>query len=421
MRKSNFVIIAIALALFIGCNKNKHGMGDPSPSPQTVSMQVMPDSNFVPFEAAEMMAERIDESFFLTNSYKNITRTISSSFTLYDNKGVPALYVFNYSNQGGYSVLSADYRYEPISAFTKKDTLGESGEIPSMLGSWFGKTVEIIQNIRNGEDTLGAPEYYNQWSLIIQNLQLNNAFSELRLYIPGAILNCGQDYTWLKPSILGTQWGQDAGYNNLCKIITCNSVAIRGQTGCVATAMAQIIHYWKPLNSYNYNYNIMPSQYLSIFPSDNGNVEMQKLMRDAGKAVDMDYTCEGSSANDNRIKSALKNDFNIIHIEKKDYEIADRWTIKGNIDAGRPVMLSGMSSQSSFLFWTWGTGTGHVWICDGYKGSGNDCYRHFWYWMNWGWNGDHDGWYYQDEWDHNETYSHTNYQYQQHLFYNIYP
>ncbi|MEI9934863.1 MAG: C10 family peptidase [Ferruginibacter sp.] len=54
-------------------------------------------------------------------------------------------------------------------------------------------------------------------------------------------------------------WGQDCSYNNLCPNSNCSDCSPEAVTGCVATAMAQVIRYWHPTNSFNYNYTSMPA------------------------------------------------------------------------------------------------------------------------------------------------------------------
>ena len=63
----------------------------------------------------------------------------------------------------------------------------------------------------------------------------------------------------------------------------------------------------------------------------------------------------------------------------------------------------------SFLFWSWGSGNCHQWVCDGYIyqvdyhvfGGYNTQTERTWYYdkysyqlhMNWGWSGNHNGWF----------------------------
>ncbi len=84
-------------------------------------------------------------------------------------------------------------------------------------------------------------------------------------------------------------------------MLGCNT---RPVTGCVATAMAQVIHFWHPNNSLEYDYASMPTTF--------GNSEVQRLMRDAGNTVNMDYHCVndgGSGAYDTDVQWALKSNF----------------------------------------------------------------------------------------------------------------
>lgn len=83
------------------------------------------------------------------------------------------------------------------------------------------------------------------------------------------------------------------GYNNLVNSINCTPNfynAGKAPTGCVATAMAQIMKYWHKPNSYNWN----------NMPNNGGSYETQLLMMDIGNNW-IDYGCESSSQQSSNI------------------------------------------------------------------------------------------------------------------------
>lgn len=190
--------------------------------------------------------------------------------------------------------------------------------------------------------------------------------------------------------LLKTQWDQGAPYNNTCPMD--NMAGQRSATGCVATAMAQIMkyHQWpeKPTGS---NGGIVFSgttldwaNMLDTYETGKYNVTqataVATLMRQCGAAVDMQYSYWGSGAYDNRVQYALRTYFGYasdIQMVWKDYTLQKDWNniIYNELTAGRPVYYSGSSSYG-----------GHAFVCDGY--SANE-YFHF----NWGWGGYQDGYY----------------------------
>ncbi len=56
-------------------------------------------------------------------------------------------------------------------------------------------------------------------------------------------------------------------------------------------------------------------------------------------------------------------------------------------------------------------------VFDGYWKTWNSCYSHLQLHMNWGWDGDFNGWYVFDNWQPGTR----NYQYWQHFIHNINP
>ena len=209
-------------------------------------------------------------------------------------------------------------------------------------------------------------------------------------------------------------------------------------TGCVATAMAQVMKYWswppsgKGSHSYDpwwpcetqwgvachgygvrsvtfsfqeYAWQSMPNAVAARASGAHtwGEQQVQLLMRDLGVAVDMDYhPINGSGAYlnlnsfpaicdpannsdcgyyaewDSSALYALENYFRYdtsAHYEYKSSHGNNWYTMLENeLDNGRPLLYRGSGSG------------GHAFVCDGY--DSNQMY-HF----NWGWGGSYDGWY----------------------------
>ncbi len=214
--------------------------------------------------------------------------------------------------------------------------------------------------------------------------------------------------------LLTTQWDQNPYYNILCPFDS--TASLRTVTGCVATAMAQVMRYWKwPVrgcgsHTYTdaiygnqsanfgataYNWSAMPTMLFS------NSTAVGELMYHAGVSVNMAYGTErngGSGAYVNTIESAftpcaeyaLKANF---HYKRSLYSLTRfgegdgsgydsiaeaAWisAIQSELNARRPVIYSGANDTIG----------GHCWVCDGYS---TGTYFHF----NWGWSGMSDGYY----------------------------
>ncbi len=197
--------------------------------------------------------------------------------------------------------------------------------------------------------------------------------------------------------MISSLWGQDAPYYNKCpKLYDTPCV-----TGCVATAMAQVMNYHRypaqtiqeipsftttsakikvdaiPVTSIDWN-NIIDSYSYNATTAQNNAVAT--LMQLCGASILMDYTNYGSGASSEAVAPALRHYFGysntVKNIQRNDYS-ADEWNriIYAEMISGRPVIYGGQSSAG-----------GHEFVIDGYDGNG---YFH----VNWGWKGMDDGYF----------------------------
>jgi len=195
--------------------------------------------------------------------------------------------------------------------------------------------------------------------------------------------------------MLKTQWDQGAPYNNLCP----TSQGNKCYTGCVATAMAQVMKYYEwperatGTCSFNGSDVTLSTEYqwdrmLNTYtPGNYTTVQAEavaQLMYDCGRAVDMNYSPSGSGAQAQNIQKALCNNFGYdqgaLYLERK-YYTNEEWDnmMYAEIAAGRPVIYSGVDEN----------GGGHEFILDGYRSGG-------YYHLNWGWSGGSDGYFLLD-------------------------
>ena len=186
-----------------------------------------------------------------------------------------------------------------------------------------------------------------------------------------------------------TTWDQGSPYNNLCPSGT--------PTGCVATAMSQVMKKWNypttGTGSHTYthatygvqtaNFGATTYQWANMINAYPGtatqNSAVATLMYHAGVSVNMDYAPAGSGAYTQAVPPALINNFNYqpsCEVKSRaTFALDAQWQtlIKDEIDAGRPVMLAGDNNGAA--------GSGHEWVCDGYNN------QNWKFHMNWGWGG----------------------------------
>jgi Peptidase C10 family/Spi protease inhibitor len=409
MKKTNLFfaafIMAVGILLFAGCQKNKNNAALDA---EETNVQIVPEN------VAIDIAEHFNPATFFNenngSNYSSIKSTltgqnkIKEKFMFNDSYGKTALYIFNFEDNGGFLFVSGDYSLQPILAYIERGAF-KKDTVPSGLVNWINKTMENIETVRKGlydnAKVAGVAwrQYYKQ-----------NGITGIDAYYPIPIEDGCTEDTWTTTSVgplLPTTWGQGCTYNDLCPNLSCNISCgtARAWTGCVATAAAQVVRYWHPTNSFGYDYNSMPTA--------SGNNDVQRLMRDMGSNISMNYGCSGSGTQASNVPNALKNQFGLSSANYVSYSYS---RVESNLNAHWPVLLDGCSTRTShwFIFnWYYTYSDCHEWVCDGYNRysvtycnngqvSGGASYLYFH--MNWGWHeawggNDFNGWFAFDNWN----------------------
>ena len=294
---------------------------------------------------------------------------------------------------GGWVLVAADDAVQPILGYADKGTFDASADMPENLKWWLGMyNHQIKRAIANGQ--VASAEVTNQWA-------------ELR---SGA--RKAKAATVVVGPLLTTTWNQSSPFNNLCPTYSGSS---RSVTGCVATAMAQVMNFWewpeKGQGSHSYNSNGTQSVNFANTTYDWANMKdsyssynstqanaVATLMYSCGVAVEMNYGASSgaqtirfpaSSTSYACAQNALWNYFKYnadsikgYYREGASYYGYSSWTdnnwiamLKQELNKQRPIMYAGS-----------GDGGGHSFVCDGYR---DDNYFHF----NWGWGGSYDGYF----------------------------
>ncbi len=277
--------------------------------------------------------------------------------------GFSNIYVF--TAEDGFVLMSADDCMPPILGYSLNGAF-DFENMPDNKRAWIEEYSQIIQTAIDRHQE-ADPETAQQWRNLAEGNNSRNA-----------------RYVVVEP-LVQTHWNQGNPYNLLCPS---NSV-----TGCVATAMAQVMKYWDyphhGIGSHSYthpNYGELSADFQSttydwanMLNDYNGssnstqNMAVATLMYHCGVSVDMDYSPSGSGAVTAQVADALKAYFNYSnetqHLSRSSYS-DDEWIalLKADLDQNRPVLYHGS-----------GSGGGHAFVFDGYN---SDNYFH----VNWGWN-----------------------------------
>lgn len=184
----------------------------------------------------------------------------------------------------GFVIVAADERIEPILGYSYDNNFVVAN-MPAHVRGWLGNYEKQIEAVTKS-NLQTEPTIQNKWTRLKNGQAMSNAKSG------GGV-----------GPLLTTQWDQWWPYNALCPEGT--------PTGCTATAVAQIMNYWKyPNRGIGYNeYQLEQYGWISASFGDavyqwnmmNGDHpnELSQLFYHVGVAADMDYNRHARSLRTN--------------------------------------------------------------------------------------------------------------------------
>lgn len=323
------------------------------------------------------IAQKAAQNFY-ASIHSAIVPDVSLAYTERDASGLPVYYVFNVNTPSkGFVIVAADDAAHPVIGYSDEGQF----VIPASnnnLSFWLQQRKNEIVAIR-AHQIVATSDITGEWASYTSNSKHAQAHN---------VSSAG-----IGP-LCETYWDQSPYYNAYCPG---GSV-----TGCVATAMAQILKYWKypsiGMSSNCYDdppYGTLCADFdtshyawseMQNTPLGDSNNQIAKLMYDCGVSVDMGYSPTGSGA---EVMGGYPSAFNsyteyfgydastINSAMYSDYTDTD-WIalLENELNNHRPMQFQGFDINYG----------GHSWVCDGYSALNM---MH----MNWGWGGDDDGYY----------------------------
>ena len=286
-------------------------------------------------------------------------------------------YVFSAGHNLGYTIVSGDDRFPAVVGYTEQGDY-DADNLPTNLVSFMQAYQDFVDNA-----TETQIEEIKVWKAQVATHNNVEPFMQ-------------------------EKWNQYAPYNNMCpeyKYYSGSTVRTnKSVTGCVATAIAQILHYNKcdklmadipaydfklTVNGYANNMH-MPgisagetydlANMLNVYmgnETEEQNNAIAKFMLHIGCAVQMAYgPSSSSSASAETFTKYFGMDKELVRsLTRSHYQISE-WDeiLYEEIAAGRPVYYDGAS-----------TGGGHAFVVHGYNEG--------LYYVNWGWGGYCDGYF----------------------------
>lgn len=421
-RIQTYLLLLSSIFIISSCDKEVNEISNDQ-------AEIINDEFFVSLEDVEGIVSNIQFEKYLEGDLKkgNVIekghKKIKKSKSFNDNKGKAAGHIINLE-EGGWIIMSADKRTEALLAFSSTNEFELTlEEIPPGPREFLATVAEAISGLRSGK--YKSKDFESQYKSSWELTEIESALADKQSiefsktaqasatdcyypgYPPGCTSSC-QDTYFTRGPLLQSRWGQEDGFNDLLPHKNCSSTNNgRSLTGCIPIAMAQVMRYHQE-PSPNYNFNAMPL-------GTGGSAEISRLVRDIGNTLNVSYGCNNTWVN----PGVIDGGFGIYSYGGAVYENYDTYDyniVKSDLNRNLPVLLEGKEKPLiSFDF----SHVWHVWVCDGYR-TRYDCQNgigYLYFHMNWGWYGNHNGWYGFNTWNPGGT----NLKYFQHFAHNINP
>ncbi len=327
---------------------------------------ILPSLLFCQSEVSTIDAENWSEYVIRKYFPTEINYNVKNIENIADNQDFS--YYVCHVNPIGFVLISGTRRLHPIIGYSWESDFNYPIDNPALKGF----LNQISQTIVKSQDYKENPSWYLDFA--------KNEEKEYRTVAP----------------LLFTKWDQGVYYNQYCPKDPAGPDD-RCVTGCVATALAQVINYFRwPLvgegeytdidTTYghlhvnyaeqHYSYNQMPTV------ANRENRQLAKLMYHIGVACDMYYGPDGSGMYNHKAAYALKNFFR--------YDDSTKYLFRDETNLDWDSLLRSYLDQKIPLYYAGWSDTeyvsGHAFVLDGYQDT-------MVYHINWGWGGAYDGYF----------------------------
>lgn len=296
----------------------------------------------------------------------SVSSAVSPSATCY--------YVFANGEDKGFTIVSGDDRMPEVVGYSAQGTY-DPDHLPANYVGFMKAYQETVEALLKGD------------------AQVSGGLAEVRQWRAERANSAA-----VAPLLGGIKWNQGAPYNNMCPLYDGTN---RSVTGCVATAMAQVMMYYQypkelktTIKAYNtqtygiqipeissgatYDWdNMLPDYSKSDYSSAQADA-VAKLMYHCGAAVKMNYgPSSGANVTPIILATYFGYDADLMQDLTRTVFTLQQWMtlIDNELKEKRPILYSGQSSDG-----------GHEFVCDGSDGKGL-------YHINWGWGGYQDGYF----------------------------
>ena len=299
--------------------------------------------------------------------------------------GVASMYLFT-APETGWIIMAGTTVMAPVVGYADNNVIDLDNMAPQ-LAWWLSAFNELVCEVQDA-DAVKPLDDSPEW-VALTNHSFKGSKARIKL----------MDEKWNQGNNRGTD------YNMLCPVVN-DTVC---PTGCVATALAQICHYYgypkSPTGKPSYfwktgnqrlevdfdtveplAYGLMPNEIKSNSTQAERR-EVSRLGYFLGLSLRMNYDASGSGTTSDRVVPAMQ--------RYMKYSLGSYVSRQGINDThflnsvrrelllNRPVYMDGSSSTGSGAH-----AAGHAWVCDGYQDNDDNMFH-----INWGWGGSGNGWF----------------------------
>jgi len=323
---------------------------------------------------------------------------VYTSNSVLNGNNIIYFYIYNSTSTQGFVIVSGDDIVMPVLGYSTESAF-KANKINTSLQY-------VLDN------------YKNQILYAIQNNE--NATSQVTskwtdLYTASSSTRAARTTTLPVAPMLPTLWDQMnefssvLTYNADCPYDAAAATPAQTITGCVATAMSQVMKYWNwpdtgvGNNTYTQSPNPdgIPEQTadftiayhfdsMQVPYTNRANKYVAKLMYFAGVSVNMNYGTPDEDGSGAYVTAA-----SAYGGASAETALQNNWRYPSSVGYSRrhftqtqwiDSMINEMSSARPVIYGGQGSQGGHCWVMDGFD---NDSFFHF----NWGWSGNSDGYF----------------------------
>ncbi len=373
MRKSLFYLLMVAL---FSCEATDESLLN---APQD---SFSSEKNFVSLDYAKSIASVYNGSYvpagdeLVTRGVE--VRGVAQTMTVQNDNGSPVFYIINMEG-GGFRVVSADNRLEPILASSEEGELTNEGigENPG-LQMWVDGMIHHVTSVM-ASDEQQSDIAKALWNDVNPIQPMSDIPSSPECSYAGQTI---YDFHYIGPQI-SSKWHQGYPYNALVPNGGCSSNGGRYLLGCTTIAAGIAMRY-----------NEKPGFNWTDMPWDEGTNTTARFLEELSRIIGVSYGCDGTGAEIGDVRDALRyygyNDATVV-----DYTSSE---LISQIQSHDVVIMRGDDGLS-----------GHEWVVSGARSM--DVYRcdetpygtlvksflmgygYNSFYIDWGWEGDSNGWF----------------------------